>query len=149
MSKAYHYTESGLDYVYLNNGFVKKKTPYGEAVSIENVEELHKAIGISIARSPSQITPEEIRFLRVEMGVSQKALGHWMDVSDQAIARWEKGKSDIPGPAIRLLKLLYLHFVDQESNVRDICERMAELDQQEPVTKKKFEDIEGHWQLAA
>ena len=41
----YHYRESGLDNVYLENGYRNHKTPYGEGVSILDTEGLHKVIG--------------------------------------------------------------------------------------------------------
>lgn len=145
----YHYTESGLDYVYLINGYQESDTPYGKAVSIDNVESLHRLIGTSVSRSTSNIKPEEVRFLRVEMELSQKDLGQWISVDAQTIARWEKGETEIPGPAERLLKALYLDFIKEGSNVREICERLAELDQHEPVAEVRFEDVDGEWRIAA
>ena len=36
----YHYVECGLPNVWLRNGFEKKQTPYGEGVSISDIERL-------------------------------------------------------------------------------------------------------------
>ena len=41
------------------------------------------------------------------MGYSQKLIGKWFGVSDQSVARWEKGKTAIPGAAKLLIWLLY------------------------------------------
>ena len=40
----YHYTESGLNNVWLQNGFNIVQTPYGKGVSVDNVAGLHGAI---------------------------------------------------------------------------------------------------------
>lgn len=71
-SKKYHYTECGLDYVYLLNGYTERITPYGKAVSITAVEQLHKIIGEAIISSPEPLSGAEIRFLRHELDWSQK-----------------------------------------------------------------------------
>lgn len=40
----YHYTESGLLNVWLVNGYQEHETPYGRGLSIEEADELHRAI---------------------------------------------------------------------------------------------------------
>ena len=64
MTDRYHYTQCGLDYVYLENGFRLEETPYGAGVSIEDADELHEAIALSIITSPHAIRGQELRFLR-------------------------------------------------------------------------------------
>ena len=44
----HHYVNSGLDYVYLANGFTVHDTPYGSGVAIENADGLHHAIAVAI-----------------------------------------------------------------------------------------------------
>ena len=41
----YHYTESGLDNVYLVNGFEFIPSPSGKSVVIQDIDGLHNAIG--------------------------------------------------------------------------------------------------------
>jgi len=149
MSEAYHYIESGLDYVHLANGFFVEDSPYGQIVSIENPEGLHKAIGLSIVRSSHKMQPQELRYLRVEMELSQRQLGDLLDVSDQTIAHWEKGKNMIAGSAERLVRLFYLEFLDETSEVRALCNHLAELDRSDFVKELKFEDVDGLWKVAA
>ena len=57
--------------------------------------------------SMKPITPVRFRTMRKELGCTQKKLGKWFGVSDQAVARWEKGQSEIPGPSKVLMWLLY------------------------------------------
>lgn len=102
----YHYLESGLRNVWLKNGFRVQKTPYGEAVAIEDVRGLHQAIALHLIEKPSRLKGTEVRFLRKEMDMSQSGLGTLLGVSAQSIALWEKGKAKIAVPSDRLLRLI-------------------------------------------
>src|SRR5262245_9334864 len=73
----YHYKESGLRNISLLNGYVVKRTPYGEALSIRDPEGLHRYIGSVIARQPTLSGPE-LRFLRKEMDMSQRELAEFV-----------------------------------------------------------------------
>jgi hypothetical protein len=55
---------------------VEKDTPYGPAVSIHNLEDLHRVIGLHLITYKSQLSPVEIRFLRTEDPIC------WTTVSD-------------------------------------------------------------------
>ena len=76
----YHYTESGLQHVWLKSGYVMRKTPYGEGVAIRDVVGLHKAICDAIVRKPS-LTAAELRFLRKEARISRRHLAGFLGVS--------------------------------------------------------------------
>src|SRR5437016_4412868 len=103
----YHYTECGLKNIYLINGFNTINTPDGIAISINDIDGLHKAIGLSLVNGQKDLANEEIKFIRNEMLMSQRTLSHLLGVSEQAINRWEKGKVKIPKPSESLLRLLY------------------------------------------
>jgi hypothetical protein len=59
-SKPYHYTECGLDDVYLLNGFSFDELD----VSINNVDGLWRAIAANLVTRHATLSPAEIRFLR-------------------------------------------------------------------------------------
>ena len=103
----YHYVESGLDNVWLSNGFVVKETAYGDAVAIEDVEGLHAAIGSMLANQTTRLSGLEFRFLRKELGLSQESLADILDKSNQAVALWEKNDK-VPVMADRLIRGIYL-----------------------------------------
>ncbi len=125
----YHYTASGLDNVYLANGYTRHKTPYGDGVSIQNLNGLHKVIGHALITQPIDLIGAELRFLRVEMDLSQKVLADLLGTTEQTLRRWESSrKKAIPGPADRLLRALYGEFIGQDGNLRRMVERLAELD---------------------
>lgn len=124
----YHYIESGLRNIWLTNGYTVKKTPYGEAVSIQDVEGLHRLIGSIIARRPRLAGPE-LRFLRKEMGMSQKALADFVGTTEQSVSLWER-RGRVPKAEDRLIKLAYLETIDKRGNVKikDTIDRLNELD---------------------
>jgi transcriptional regulator with XRE-family HTH domain len=102
-----HYTACGLDDVYLVNGFTREVIDGEEFVTIEDLDGLWKAIGLHLVTAKKVLAPKEIRFLRELMEFTQAELGKKMRVSDQTVARWEKGTTD-QGPADFLLRMLFL-----------------------------------------
>lgn len=139
-TERYHYTECGLDNIYLGNGF--SAAPNGDVV-IKDLEGLHKAIGRMLVSRKAELSGKEIRFLRHEMGMSQATLAHLLRVSEQAVARWEKGKTEAPKPADTIIRALYQQFSDGKSidDVRGTLKRVAdlehEIDRLKEVTMKK------------
>lgn len=95
----YEYTESGLRNVVLTSGYKIIETPYGQAVSISNLDGLHKAIAEHLIQQPF-LSGREFRFLRIEMDMTQERLGLYLGVSAQRIGQIEKSarvprKSDV------------------------------------------------------
>lgn len=124
----YHYTLCGLDNVYLNNGYAMKNSPYGETVSIQDIKGLHKVIGLSIVECPNPLTAKEIKFLRKEMDCSQKALAEMLGVKEVSVRKWENETNTISGTADRLLRVLYKECVDENSSIKVLIEKIAQLD---------------------
>ncbi|MDP7221964.1 MAG: helix-turn-helix domain-containing protein [Alphaproteobacteria bacterium] len=144
----YHYTDCGLDNVWITGGFTIKETDYGKGISISHLDNLHRAIGLDIATSLNRINSAELRFLRVEMELSQKRLGELIGVDAQTIARWEKGEVTTPGPAELLIRTLYIQFAGDNPNVAKLCQDLAELDEIEYEARREFVDSNGDWRLA-
>ena len=142
----YHYTESGLQNIWLENGFTVRKTPYGKGVSIDDVEGLHRVIGRAIARK-SHLTGAELRFLRKELGMSQSALGAMVGTSEQNVSLWER-RGKMPRAADRLVRLLYLEHIADNPKICELINRLNELDQQK-VEKLHFAAEDGTWKEAA
>ena len=104
----YRYVGCGLPNVYLTNGYEIVKTPYGEGITIHDIDGLHDAIGSAIINSPSPLSGYEFRFLRNELDLSQAALGKILGCNEQSVARWEKGKSkQVNSVAERFLRVIY------------------------------------------
>ncbi len=143
----YHYTDSGLDNVFLVNGFVEEETPYGRAVAIEDVDGLHKTIGRWLVNLPKQLNGAELRFLRHELDLSQRKLGRLMGASEQSIGRWERAsKKEIDPVADRLIRVLYSEYSNGHGSVRELVEALAELDQLEHA-ECRLEERNGRWHV--
>ena len=142
----YHYTESGLQNVWLKNGYVIHNTPYGKGVSIHDVAGLHKIMGRVIARQP-KLTGAQLRFLRKEMGMSQSALAALIGTSEQNVSLWER-RGHIPKTGDRLIKALYVEHIGSNEKIRELIDRINALD----ITAKEkfeFEQSKEHWKEAA
>lgn len=142
----YHYTLSGLDNIYLSNGYTFKETPYGETVAIQDIKGLHKAIGLSIIESPNTLTAQEIKFLRKEMKCSQKAFADHLGMTEVAVRKWESGDNQINGSSDRLLRAIYKEFVDNCVSVQALVDRLAQLDKQSSPRQLNFSETANGWQ---
>ncbi len=142
----YHYTECGLRNVWLKNGYVIHNTPGGEGVSIQDAEGLHQLIGRRLAHRP-KLTGAELRFLRKEIGMSQRALGGLLGTSEQNISLWER-RGRMPKVSDRMVKIIYLEHLDGNVHVRKMIENLNDIDASQDG-KLRFEENSGHWKEAA
>ena len=124
----YHYDTCGLEDVYLLNGYDEIETQEGKAVSIHKLDDLHRAIAESIVGLRRRLKGSEFRFLRIELDMSQKALGTLMGKKDQSIAKWEKGELSLPILADATIRKLYSESVGRNSTLRAIFDIINELD---------------------
>lgn len=140
----YHYTECGLDDVYLLSGYKIEHTPYGEGVSISHIDDLHNQIGYSLATEKKILSGKELRFLRKEMDLTQSELGRLVGLSDQQVARWEKDQYKIPNAADYLVRQLYLGHINQSYDLRKLIEYLTQMDSQQ-YEQLCFEDTKDGW----
>lgn len=156
----YHYTESGLKNIYLRTGYDKLEINGEKAVSIHDLDGLHNVISQDIIDSPSALTGDEIRFLRKEMDLTQNSFADILSVSEDTVRGWENGRTDIPGPADKLIRVFYSQHSDcsnnlryaGSNNLRYAVEQIARIDRDmaENARQMNFEENEeGHWQAAA
>jgi DNA-binding transcriptional regulator YiaG len=133
----YEYQECGLAGIYLHSGYETAGHEGEQYVSVFDTVGLHRCIGHQIVYMRKELAPEEIKFLRKTMDLTQSELGQWMGQSGQQVARWEKGHSTIPGPADRLLRAIFLsetHGQDDDWNFMDFLRSIEELDDSPPRT---------------
>lgn len=143
----YHYTECGLPSVWLANGFTHHDTPYGGATAIENVEGLHRTIGMYLVHRKVYLTGCEFRFLRKELDLSQNALARYFGNDAQSVAGWEK-RGRVPKWADRFLRAIYREHTEGNAHIRDIVARLNDMDQQEQE-RQVFEETPEGWRAAA
>jgi DNA-binding transcriptional regulator YiaG len=149
-----HYVECGLDNIYLRNGFTKEMLDGEEYLSVEDIDGLHKAIGLHIVLEKKAPTGKELKFLRGELDMTQSDLARVLSVTDQSVARWEKGQSEPNGPAVLALRLIYLLSLvpdDKKPEVmKGIVERFNKLAQKDETTDKfVLSYCDDHWYVPA
>lgn len=110
-----------------------------------NCSILHECIETFGRRWPKPLSGQEFRFLRVEMDLSQKHLAAIIGAKEQTLRLWEKSRHKaVPGPADRLVRILYAEFIGGDGKVRRLVERLAELDQVE-ASDACFQETGGVW----
>jgi DNA-binding transcriptional regulator YiaG len=124
----YQYSECGLDYIYLANGFDYVTSPAGKAIVIQDVDGLHEAIGRFLLRERATLGGAEIRFVRHELGLSQSSLACNLGVTEQTVRRWEQDRQSLPKTADAVLRLMYSEKFGGNEKVSNILKRMADLE---------------------
>jgi transcriptional regulator with XRE-family HTH domain len=131
-AEPFHYKMSGLDDIYLLNGFKVHETSHGRGVSVEGADDLHKAIGRYLILNRKVLGPKDIRFLRKNMGFTQEDLGKCLGVTGQTVARYEKAQTEVPGPVDKLIRIFYgVYLVPEEIRgdaVQSFINTIKELD---------------------
>jgi DNA-binding transcriptional regulator YiaG len=123
-----HYTACGLDDVYLVNGWSRETVDGEDYLTIEDLDGLWKAIGLHLVTGRKVLAPKEIRFLREHMDLTQAELAAKIRVSDQTVARWEKGETEnIPGPADVMIRILFLACPAAQPEGGRILDRVMDL----------------------
>ena len=119
----YHYTQCGLDNVWLENGFELKATPYGKAAAVHDVDGLHALLAATLVEKHGPLTGKEFRFLRAWLGLTQEALAQLMGVTEGALSLWER-KDAVPRLNEKMLRLMVLAKTDGNATVHDAIERI-------------------------
>lgn len=119
--------ECGLDNVVLLNGFTREIIDGEEYVTVENLDGLWKAVGLHLATKQKTLGPKEIRFLRRHMDLTQAELAQYLRVSDQSVARWEKGETALPGPADVAIRAAYLLSPSAQPEGRKTMDRLLQV----------------------
>jgi DNA-binding transcriptional regulator YiaG len=153
--KEYHYTESGLDNIYLVNGF--EITPLengGEEIFIHDLSGLHKAIGLNLIFKQGPLSGKEVKFIRTTLDFSQKTLGKILGCDYQTVLLWEKDSHLISKSADHLLKVLFYSYLhpEKEKLIFDLVNEIAELDAEYDFSgphKMQFREDGDRWKKVA
>jgi len=105
--EVYHYTESGLDNVYLENVEIYRCECGEEFASIPAIIELNSVIGLNLIKKKTYLNGSEIRFLRKNAGLTAKSFAAYIGVNKSTLSRWENNKQDIDKSNDRLVRLVY------------------------------------------
>jgi putative transcriptional regulator len=144
----FHYTGCGLDDVYLLSGYEIEETPYGRGVRISYLDKLHETIGLYLVKDRKFLKGREWRFLRHHMDVTQSELARLIGCDAQQIARYEKNECNIPGPADRMIRVLYEDHAGKRLDVRKFLDRLDGMD--DVIARKLlFAETNGEWKRTA
>lgn len=118
----YHYTECGLDDVWIQ-GIEQHQDLSGKMVyRIPNLPGLHREIARTIVCASPGMTGPELRFLRTELGMTQQELATLLHVEALTISRWERGENPIDQNAMTIVRMFAVERLGLDRN-----ESIAEL----------------------
>ncbi len=145
----YHYTESGLLNVYIDGLSPVIDDDGDEVITIPAINVLHKLIAQGIVLHKKGISPEELRFLRTEIGLTQTELAQLVHRDKQAVGRWERGGYPIDGAAetvIRSLAIDRLQLDRAPGGVEQLAKSSVATAEAQPI---KIDHSDGRYKLAA
>jgi len=121
----YHYTECGLDNVYIGGMDVLIDDHGDEVYAIPNINGLHKVIAHAIVNQQSGMGGKELRFLRTEIGMTQAELAKLVHCDAQTVGRWERGETPIQPAADVIVRTLVLEKLGlaQHESIEELSER--------------------------
>lgn len=125
-NQRYHYTECGLDNVYLENVDVRVCPSCGErSPIIPRITELHATIGQAVALRNVPLAGKEARFLRQHLGLKAKEWAAFLHIDTATLSRWENDSQMIGPQADSLMRLMYFYLLAERQG-RAIPEHLAD-----------------------
>ena len=121
------FDDGGLRNVWLANGYEVRKTPYGDATAIHDLDGLIHSICAALGRKGGHLTGAEFRYLRQHLRLSQASLGRLLGVSEQSVALWEK-RSRIPVLADKHLRLLWTEQHEGNETTARVMRRVNDVE---------------------
>ena len=146
------YSDCGLRNIWLKNGYRHESIKgHGKCLEIDDINGLHLAIAHQLVNYRKRLSGAEIRFIRVEMGMSQNRLADCMGVDEQTISLWERSRRRPTVAAERMLRLLYLEHADGKTKVAKMIAQWNDIDRQglEEEAKQVFQETDDGWRMAA
>lgn len=122
MNDLHHVKQSGLQQLYLENGYKLRTTSYGEGHSYKDERKMLKVAAIQRALQGGPLSGEELRFFRYELHLSQAELGARLEVTDQTIAKWEKGLVQMKAKDALSIRILLLKALAPNTCVSELSE---------------------------
>ena len=105
----YHYRECGLANVFIHGLDALRDDDGDEVIQIPAINQLHREIARGIVGHAGGMSPDELRFLRTEVGLTQSELAGIVQFDRQTIGRWERGETPIDPRAETIIRQ---HVVD-------------------------------------
>jgi DNA-binding transcriptional regulator YiaG len=131
----YHYTECGLDNVFIEDMNIVEDHNGEETVTIPAIGALHKVICEGIVRLKSKMTGQELRFLRSEMGMTQAKLAQIVKVSPLTVSRWERDENSLDDAAEMLIRIMAMQTLglSLDVNVEQVSANVSQTPRSQPI----------------
>jgi DNA-binding transcriptional regulator YiaG len=146
----FHYTQCGLDNIWLANGVHREETPYGAGFRIEHASELHDAIATSIINDAHPMRGQEARFLRVALNLSQEGMAKALGVDRATVIRWERAREK-PLAVMQdiAIRTTYAARAEDEEFLVGVIKELQETDEAEhgEAFRAVFEANNAGWHL--
>lgn len=151
MTRAHHYTESGLLNVYIEGIAVEFDDDGDEIVTIPAVNELHRTIALGIVSHAKGMAGEELRFLRTEMGLTQAELAVIVHRDKQTVGRWERNEIEIDSSAEALLRRFAIEKLGLplDTGIDELSRRSVPTAEEQPIKIQKSNDDARPYELIA
>jgi DNA-binding transcriptional regulator YiaG len=120
---SYRYSESGLDWLLVDEGVQVWKTAYGPGISVANLDAIHRAAAQHIVRTPVRLTGSEVRFLRTILDESRTDFGERTGIGAAAVLAIEQGEEASPQADLAVRKAVAAAMGDED--LRLAVERLA------------------------
>lgn len=121
----YHYTESGLPYIRLENIPVYSCCGV-ESADIPDMDKLHRLIAEDLILTPRPMTGLELRFLRKEALLKPQDIAERVGIDPKTVLNWEKAAS-VNRSADLLIRILVTTELWRGPEMVKILEQLAEL----------------------
>lgn len=116
-NQIYHYKESGLDNVYLENIEVREcKQCKEKSAIIPRIMQVHKLMALAITLSDTPLNGKEVRFIRTELGYKIKDWAKLLKVSDATVVCWEKSSQAIGAQSDALIRLCFIQTIQERNS---------------------------------
>ena len=102
----HHYTECGLQNVFIKGITKMIDDDDDEVIQIPAVNTLHRVIAEGIVSHAKGMDGTELRYLRSEMGYTQSELAALVHRDKQSIGRWERSETEIDSVAEAVIRKL-------------------------------------------
>jgi len=103
----HHYLDCGLENVFLEGGFEVIDTPYGQGITIDDLDGYIAVLLIALSKKPMPLNGKEFRFLRTELDLSQTTMGELCGRKERRLRDWEKNNENVPDPANTIIRIVY------------------------------------------
>lgn len=91
-----------------------------DAIEIPNLAGLIAAVALSRATQPMKLNASEIRFLRKTIGLQSKDLASSLNVSPEAVSRWESGGQPMSPQAEKVLRIVAVSILGPRAPAIDV-----------------------------